>query len=359
MTSKMTCALLAAVLVISCASHSEAATGRWLSQETAQSLSFTRGLKQAAAPAAAPVAAAAAPVAAAAAPVAAAAKAPAAAAAKAPAAAAAKAPAAAAAKAPAPAPPPPAFSYGEKDGYKEWDGICQQGGKIPQTPIDIPAPVAKQAADAPSGEMTFNYQNFTGASALHKNGVQVNSPMGNVLTAGKTTWQLLQYHFHTPSEHKIGNKYADMEIHLVHQNKETEKLAVVGVLMNVNASGEMPIDSSALAQALANVPEALGDESDPFDLEVDTFTSVLEPVRALPKGALAGGGKVPAVAYSGSLTTPPCTAGVSWYVLVDAAPVGPNQVLKFQRLLSNGDQHLGQNERPIQPLLDRELSTTF
>lgn len=57
------------------------------------------------------------------------------------------------------------FTYGEKDGYKSWDGICQQGNRIPKTPINVPKPVAAEATNFPGGEMSFNYNNFTGATA--------------------------------------------------------------------------------------------------------------------------------------------------------------------------------------------------
>lgn len=67
----------------------------------------------------------------------------------------------------------PAFSYGELDGYKKWDGECQDGGKVPQTPIDIPAKEVTAAAKMPAGDMKFGYSHFSGATALHKNGVQV------------------------------------------------------------------------------------------------------------------------------------------------------------------------------------------
>lgn len=246
------------------------------------------------------------------------------------------------------------YSYG--DGIKEWGGICQQGDKIPEAPIDIPKSKIKEATAMPSGAMDFNYANFTGATAVNTgHGVQVNMPEGNFLTIGSEKWKLLQYHFHSPSENALAGKLSSMELHLVHSNVDTGDLAVVGILLNPTGAKMNDGYSSALDQALNKAPATIKDVSDPFNLNVNTFTSLLNPVNALPKGKLTGAGSVPVVAFNGSLTTPPCTAGVQWYVVVKQSPVGPGQVLTFQRFVGNGTS-LSQNNRPLQPTLGRDLS---
>jgi len=96
------------------------------------------------------------------------------------------------------------YSYGEYDGYRSWGGICQQGDKIPQSPIDIPDDKVREANSKPTSAMHFNYSKLVGATAVNTgHGVQVNMPKDNILTIGDQKWQLLQYHFHSPSEHAL------------------------------------------------------------------------------------------------------------------------------------------------------------
>lgn len=49
--------------------------------------------------------------------------------------------------------------------------------------------------------------------------------------------RLLQFHFHTPSEHTLDGRHLAMEAHLVHRNLETGNLAVLGVFVEVGAGG--------------------------------------------------------------------------------------------------------------------------
>lgn len=149
-----------------------------------------------------------------------------------------------------------------------------------------------------------------------------------------------------------------MEIHLVHSNVDSGDLAVIGVLLDASVQPGVPGFSSALKQGLDNVPKTIKEESGPFNLNVDTFTSLLNPTNALPSEAVTGGGSVPVITYSGSLTTPPCTAGVQWYVVMKSSSVGVDQVYTFQRFLGN-DTTLSQNARPVQPGLGRDLSVNI
>jgi len=249
------------------------------------------------------------------------------------------------------------FTYGELDGYKNWGGICQQADEIAESPIDIPQENVREAYASPSGAMSFDYSNLEGATVTNTgHGPQVNVAEGNIMSIGNERWQLLQYHFHTPSEHALRGRLASMEIHFVHSNVDTGDLAVIGILMNAANRRTRESYSTALAQALSRVPDDIKGESDPFTLSVDTFTALLVPTGALPAGRSTGSGEVPVVTYSGSLTTPPCTAGVTWFVIMKSTPVGANQVLSFQRFLGNGTT-ISLNSRPLVPSLDRDIST--
>jgi carbonic anhydrase len=182
---------------------------------------------------------------------------------------------------------------------------------------------------------------------IHAIGVQVNVPPGNVLTTGGQKWELLQYHFHTPSEHSLDGRHAAMEAHLVHRNQATGALAVVGVLLEPETTITSAVFCSALEQALWLVPDASGASSAPHTLEADTFTGLIPGINGGSSTTL-----YPHVHYNGSLTTPPCTEGLSWYVLLKPSPVGAAQVIRFQRLLGNG-LTLDTNARPVQPLRGR------
>jgi carbonic anhydrase len=49
---------------------------------------------------------------------------------------------------------------------------------------------------------------------------QVNFPAGNSsLRVGSRTFDLIQFHFHSPSEHAIDGERFDMEAHMVHSKR--------------------------------------------------------------------------------------------------------------------------------------------
>ena len=52
--------------------------------------------------------------------------------------------------------------------------------------------------------------------------------------------------------------------------------------------------------------------------------------------------------YKGSLTTPPCSEGVRWFVRQEPIALSAEQITAFTDIINN-------NNRPVQPLNDREL----
>jgi carbonic anhydrase len=143
--------------------------------------------------------------------------------------------------------------------------------------------------------------------------------------AGETYW-LLQFHAHSTSEHTIDGVHSPFEMHFVHQSA-SGGLAVVGVLMDEGAP------DAALEQMFSQNPghEAGVTCEDPIALDAEVPT---------------GSGFYH---YSGSLTTPPCSEGVEWFVLDQHGTVSAAQVEEW------ATEFEGTTNRPVQPLNGREV----
>lgn len=224
------------------------------------------------------------------------------------------------------------------------DKLTEVGMK--QTPIDIVSGSAVKTAALPA--LTFQYQNIPLEVENTGHVVEVVYPAGSSLRLGAPgasgaanigdEYQLLQFHFHTPSEHTIDGKRADMELHLVHSNALGD-LAVVGVLMNVSAEGNFMAD-----QIMSLAPMAVG--------AAKTEGATLNARQFLP-------GNLNYFMYSGSLTTPPCTEGVRWFVLKTPVPVSSFAVQRSKDIIRAlpGYDGFESNNRPLVPSHGRPILT--
>jgi carbonic anhydrase len=224
----------------------------------------------------------------------------------------------------------PHWSYkGNHGGPKQWAELdsafekCAKG--TTQSPIDISKTVK---ADLPA--LDFKYSNTAPTIVNNGHTVQINLPAGNSLTVGKQTYELLQFHFHTPSEETLGGKHLPMVAHFVHRNTAGE-LGVVGVLMKQGKT------NAAFAPIFAHLPRP-GEKITVDDLALD-----LAALLPTDKGYYA---------YEGSLTTPPCSEGVSWMVLKTPVVLGAEQIKAFRRLFNA-------NARPVQPLNGRVIKESM
>ena len=159
--------------------------------------------------------------------------------------------------------------------------------------------------------------------------IQINYPAADTLTLGPASYQLVQYHFHSPSEHTVDGKHFPMEMHMVHKSAGGE-LAVVGVLIAEGAH------NAAFAPVWANLPAQKGVETH--------FPSVNVDVDALLPTARTS------FRYDGSLTTPPCSEGVRWIIMTTPIQLSREQVGAFTRLIKD-------NNRPVQRLNGRSVVT--
>jgi carbonic anhydrase len=138
----------------------------------------------------------------------------------------------------------------------------------------------------------------------------------------------VQFHFHAPSEHTVDGRHFPMEMHFVHR-AEGGGLAVVGVLVEEGA------ENPSLAPLWSQLAHAPGTEA---------------TVRIPPGFAehLFSGEATGVYQYRGSLTTPPCSEGVSWYIRKTPTQLSREQIAAFTA-------HYNHNNRPVQALGDRTL----
>jgi carbonic anhydrase len=191
-----------------------------------------------------------------------------------------------------------------------------------QSPIDVDGLI--EAELKPLG---FAYR--AGATGIVNNGhtVQVDFAPGSTLTVDGRAFELKQFHFHAPSENRIGGKSFPLEAHLVHADKEGN-LAVVAVMFQAGAA------NAALARFWEKMPAKAEAKAD------------------LPPG-LSAAALLPSsrdyYRFNGSLTTPPCSEGVRWLVMKQPVSASTAQIEQFSKTLGFA------NYRPLQPVYARPV----
>ncbi|HET7032801.1 MAG TPA: carbonic anhydrase family protein [Casimicrobiaceae bacterium] len=193
-----------------------------------------------------------------------------------------------------------------------------------QAPIDIPDAHARKG-DLPP--LLFNYKPAPLKIIDDGHTIQVNfAPDSWVSIEGKR-YELVEARFHKPSEMKINGKGQEMDVQLVHKDKDG-KLAIITVLLDQG-------NENALIKTLwSNLPQTKEKENVVAGVQINAF-------GLLPQNKEY-------YTFKGSLTTPPCTEGVSWYVLKTPGQISADQVARFGRLYPA-------NARPTQPLNDRDI----
>ncbi len=196
--------------------------------------------------------------------------------------------------------------------------VCGTGHS--QSPVDIKGPF-----DKATQPIKLEYK--SGPLKILNNGhtIQVMATPGSKMKVGADEYELLQFHFHRPSEELIEGKPSAMVAHFVHKSAGG-KLAVIGVLMNEGK------ENATLRLVFSNAPKQEGPEA-------------LVPAVEFNPGDLFPA-KLNYYSYEGSLTTPPCTEGVTFFILKTAGSVSREQVDSFPFKL---------NARPIQPLNGRKI----
>ncbi|CAO3563552.1 unnamed protein product [Mortierella alpina] len=210
------------------------------------------------------------------------------------------------------------WNYGAgPDGHVHWGLVdpsyvtCDKG--MQQSPIDINDGTLGSFVTATATPLAYDYSPIEDAVA-HWNGhavevdwVSHDASHNSSITISGKQYNLIQFHFHTPSEHRIYGKHADAELHMVHRSPEDGALAVVAVLLHARKPN-MPFFQflTDLDGKVARTEDKTANTNQPSPTNVTSIDINLRSVNFLPL-IEAIGNFGPRWEYAGSLTTPPCS----------------------------------------------------
>lgn len=221
------------------------------------------------------------------------------------------------------------WTYEGETGPERWGDLkpefsaCKAGHG--QSPIDITGAVK---ADLPGIEA--HYGDTTLRVINNGHAIQADYDKGSYAVIGGKRYDLLQFHFHGPSENTVEGKAFPLEGHLVHKS-EDGKLAVIGVLYKEGK------ENKTIGAVWKNVPQEQGTEKAAKDEKINAQGIMPEAMAYYH--------------FDGSLTTPPCTEGVSWNVLKTPVEISAKQIEEFRKYYKN-------SARPVQPLHGRVVNVS-
>ncbi|WP_024851558.1 carbonic anhydrase [Hydrogenovibrio kuenenii] len=223
----------------------------------------------------------------------------------------------------------PHWSYMGKEGPDYWGdlspdyALCKTGKN--QSPVNLMTDAAVGTTSLPGFDV--HYRDTVLKVINNGHTLQVNVPLGSYIKINNHRYELMQYHFHTPSEHQLNGFNYPMELHLVHRDGRGHYI-VIGILFREGK------ENDALQTILDHLPKKKGKQ--------EIFSGVtFNPNVFFPESKKF-------FKYSGSLTTPPCSEGVYWMVFQQPVEASAEQLEKMNELM-------GSNARPVQNLNARSL----
>lgn len=230
-------------------------------------------------------------------------------------------------------------------GLSPANALCATGQK--QSPVAIEDSAAVPSSDPgpltivwDSALINFQVQNLGVTVQVSINGSNTLTVPSYIYTppSGSAGLTLAQFHFHTPSEHTLDGEYFPAEAHFVHKDPVSGQLAVIGVFLALSPDDS---DNPDLGTFFPQITDEFKTGSDPIG-------TALNPNQLLPAERSY-------YHLSGSLTTPPCSENVLWFVMKNSIDISSSQLLKLQLALAHGEGSRA-NNRPVQPLNGRTIT---
>ena len=212
------------------------------------------------------------------------------------------------------------WGYSAEVGPSHWSTLndkfhmCSEGQQ--QSPIDVVS-----TKDTELAPLNINYAQ--GSKSIINNGhtVQVNIQGGDTLTINGEAYELKQFHFHTPSENHVNGQEFPLEAHFVHATKDG-KLAVIAVMFQEGTT------NPTLQKIVKSFPLEKNQEAT-LEFSKEYLDVVMPKNREYYH-------------FMGSLTTPPCSEQVNWFVLKQPQTASAEQIAALHKEIGMN------NNRPIQ-----------
>ncbi len=240
------------------------------------------------------------------------------------------------------------WGYSGHEGPENWASLTADNfactGKN-QSPINLTGFI-----EAELTPIKFNYQ--TGGNEIINNGhtIQVNYEQGSRIELDGKIFNLLQVHFHAPSENHINGHSYPLEAHFVHASNDGD-LAVVAVMYEEGSPKKvLQVHTDEFRDKVVVAVMA------PQDKMLENLWAVM-PTQPGEKLTLSERINVDKLLpnhrnyyrFNGSLTTPPCSEGVRWLVMKDVVTISKAQIVAFEEVLSEP------NNRPLQAVNARPV----
>jgi carbonic anhydrase len=214
-------------------------------------------------------------------------------------------------------------------GQPSWCGECNVDLQTPK-PTQAPINIQNARPDASLPAITFNYSARPLQYLANPQNLKV-AGNGSITIGTLGTFDLVEFHFHRPSEEAIHNHRSAMVIHLVHQNARQETV-VVSILVEEGPT-PTPDATKLIDELVKNFPPPLTPTAPPS----------IDAGNLLPPGARDY------YRFAGSLTTPPCSEGLTFFVLKTPIYLPADQIMAFARRFPSP------NARDIQETNGREI----
>jgi len=217
---------------------------------------------------------------------------------------------------------------------EDWSGICESG--IEQSPINLSKGLSKVNSDLNAKVQFSGLKTLKSTGKFNDHNYEIEGNFGKLIWSRNNTNQTLimeNFHFHSPSEHTIGKKYYDLEMHTLLKNSSVNgtTVGVLGILFKIG-------DFNLFLE------EVISANNDHINVN---YSKVLKGAEKLDSF----------YNYEGSFTTPPCSQSINWIVWAEIQELSEDQYKFFYNQWAGDKGFAGGNgnNREVQPLYGRTL----